>query len=731
MNKKITGVALAACMLFSSFAAGSIGVNAAENIEENVGAVDELEEVGAYSDSDETGATDYGLASNVQQGQILQCWNWSFTNIKNNMKKIAEQGFSAIQTSPIQGMKEQTTGKTFGGHWWVFYQPVDFSINTNSNNALGTKTQFKAMCDEAHKYGVKVIVDAVLNHMANQTRNNLSPNIISDIRNDNSCWHSITQNTSNWKSRWDITHNCMDGLPDLNTGNSKVQNYAIKFLKECIDNGADGFRFDGAKHIEVPNDYENASSNYWSNVLGQVTSYAKSKRNITPYYYGEVLDETGGGQQVTNQYTNWMSITCNGISNEIRNCVNSGNASGAKRTDFKYSDKSQPAGTKAVLWNESHDTYADGKSSGQSETTLKKTWGLVGTRAEACGMYLARPSNTGVQLGTASTTGWASKEVQAINQFNNYMIGKSEYLSSSGSIAYNERGTEGVVLVNCGGTSASVNVKAYKMASGTYTDAVTGSTFTVSGGQIKGQIGSTGIAVVYNPKPAGPTAWIEPGSKTYKTDTLTLTLKYSNAIKGEYSINNGAYQTYTDGQTITIGQGVSFGEKTIVTVRATDGTTTSDPEPFTYVKMEKQTIYFDNSSYKWSAVYCYLYLNDSVNNGAWPGTQMKKDSATGYYYMDVPDGFENGKVIFTESSNATTNRYPADMEPGMDLNEKTMIFKANHAWEEYIPDTPVPTNPVNKVLVGDTDGDGSLSINDATEIQAHLAHLRTLTGNKL
>ena len=49
-----------------------------------------------------------GLATNVQDGQILQCWNWSFNNIKNNMAKIANQGFSAIQTSPIQCTKETT-----------------------------------------------------------------------------------------------------------------------------------------------------------------------------------------------------------------------------------------------------------------------------------------------------------------------------------------------------------------------------------------------------------------------------------------------------------------------------------------------------------------------------------------------------------------------------------------------------------------------------------------------
>ena len=93
-------------------------------------------------------ATDYGLVDNVQEGQILQCWNWSFNNIKNNMAKIAEQGFSAIQTSPIQGSKESTTEYycTMSNSWWVYYQPINFNIETNSYNALGTASQFKAMC---------------------------------------------------------------------------------------------------------------------------------------------------------------------------------------------------------------------------------------------------------------------------------------------------------------------------------------------------------------------------------------------------------------------------------------------------------------------------------------------------------------------------------------------------------------------------------------------------------
>ena len=198
----------------------------------------ETAEISAQATSVETGA-DYGLVDDVQDGQILQCWNWSYNGIKANMQKIAEQGFSAIQTSPIQTIKETTQNRQMSGSWWVFYQPSDFKIDTSSQNALGTKSDFKAMCDEAHKYGVKVIVDAVLNHMANNGDNTLSPTIPSDIRNDSSCWHSITTNTSNWNSRWDITHNCMGGLPDLNTGNSKIQNYEIAFLKECIDAGSE------------------------------------------------------------------------------------------------------------------------------------------------------------------------------------------------------------------------------------------------------------------------------------------------------------------------------------------------------------------------------------------------------------------------------------------------------------------------------------------------------------
>ena len=728
MNKKVTSIVLAVCVLLSCIAVGSFSATA--------GTADVA--VAAQADDEAVGA-DYGLAKSIQDGQILQAWNWSYNGIKNNMKKIAEQGFTAVQTTPIQTIKESTQGKTMQGSWWVYYQPSQFHIDTNGSNALGTASDFKAMCAEAHKYGVKVVVDAVLNHMANKGDNTLSDTIPGDIKNDSSCWHSITTNTSNWSSRWDITHNCMGGLPDLNTGNKKIQNYEIVFMKECIDAGVDGFRFDGAKHIEVPNDAENAGSDFWTNILGTTTSYAQSTKGITPYYYGEILDATGGGQNIVNQYTNMMSVTCNSVSNDIRNKVNSGDANGAKRTDFSYDDGSAPSGKRAVLWNESHDTYADNKSRGQSDTTMKKTWAIVGSRAEAQAMYLARPRSYSDSIGTASVTAWGDKEVAAVNHFKNYFVGKTEYMSASGSIVYNERGTEGVVLVNLNGGSTSVNVKANKMKDGTYTDEVTGGTFRLSGGQISGNIGGTGIAVVYNAKPAGPSASVTPGSSKYKTDSVTLTLSYDNATSGQYSIDGGAYQSYTKGQTITIGAGKPVGTQTTVSVKASDGSTTSDPETYTYTKSDNtaQMVYFDNSSYNWSSVYAYIYAGET-GVAAWPGTQMQKDS-TGYFALEVPEGFEDGLVIFTESKDATDHRYPADREPGLPLEGKSKIFKANNQLVDYVdpvPTTPVPTvapttAPVGNILIGDTNGDGNVTISDATLIQLHAANQQKLTGDRL
>ncbi|MBQ4568933.1 MAG: InlB B-repeat-containing protein [Ruminococcus sp.] len=490
---RFIGLFLVICLLLSSFSTGFVGASQVV-----------VDEVGAEIETAETSANLYGLADNIQQGQILQCWNWSYRNIEANLQKIAEQGFSAIQTSPIQPIKEQTTEywNTVMNSSWVIYQPVAFNIEDNYRNVQGTKTEFKSMCAAAHKYGIKVICDVVFNHMANDMSNNtIHPWVPSDIKDNPDCWHDISKNISNFDNRYDVTQYCLTGLPDLNTAHPTVQWHCTNLLKEAIEAGADGFRFDAAKHIETPSDSSSYRSDFWPNVLGAATEYAQSTRGFTPYYYGEVLGSPGGSLSIS-AYTKYMCVTDPGSSDSIRDGVCNGDASKAATGNVSCG----AAKDRAVQWTESHDNHKDNGTRFLSDEQINKTWAMVGAKSQICGVYLARPENMDTtMMGDADQTSWTSSSVKAVNRFNNAFVGQSEYLSSYNSLACIERGNSGMIIVNTGGSYYNgISVPVHTMSSGTYKDAITGNTFTVSGGRISGDIGDKGIAVVYNVDANGP-----------------------------------------------------------------------------------------------------------------------------------------------------------------------------------------------------------------------------------
>lgn len=571
--------------------------------------------------------------TDIQDGVTLHCWNWSFTEIEANMETIAALGYSAVQTSPIQVAK-QATKEYPCNDWWVFYQPADFAIDNSGNSALGTKAEFVKMCQTAHQYGIKVIVDVVANHMGNQTANDLAPTIIADLKNDTSCWHDIKKNTTNYSDRFNVTQYCMAGLPDLNTGNDKVQTYVLNFLKECIDAGADGFRFDGAKHIETPDD-SNCASDFWPTVVNGATTYAKNSRGIELYCYGEILDNPGGSLSI-NAYTKYMSVTDNTWGNMVLSTV----VGGKNATSYTSYYHKKTDANKLVLWAESHDTFADGTTDGATEESINMAWALVAARADAMGLYLARPASMSQHLGVASVTGWAYPEVAAVNKFHNAFVGQSEYVAKAGNIAYVERGTSGVVLVNCNGGAASVSVTANTMADGTYTDAITGSTFTVSGGKISGQIGETGIAVVYNTDACAHT--------THGTDGFCTACL---AQVGHSYDSTGV---------------CVCGDKQIPT----------------------RTIYFTNSG-TWFTVNFYTWY-DAASGGlvAWPGSPMTQVEGK-IYSCTVPADIPN--IIFNNGGSSQT----ADLTIPAESTGLNMFDFVTNEWSTYAPagQEPEPSEP--------------------------------------
>ncbi len=419
-------------------------------------------------------AADYGLPTGIQEGNILHCFDWKISDVRAELKNIAEAGFGSVQISPVQRNVQSSW------NWSDAYRPYDFRF---ISSAIGSADDLKALCQEASEYGIKIIVDVVANHVDGGSYHD-------------SWWNSNNRLRSNgginYGDRYSITHGQLGDYPDVNSEDSDVQARAKAYVEELKGYGVKGIRWDAAKHIGLPSE----SCNFWP----AVTSVSGM------YHYGEILDGPGGGNASTlmKEYVNYMSVTDNGYSD---GCRNSGGTPG--------SYAGWAAGTidasKVVYWGESHDTYSnsDGASKNVDQAVVDRAYAIVACRKDATALYLSRPSAknySDIKFAQKGSTHFTSKEVAEVNKFRNAMVGLADYFVSSGGVAAVTRQGGGAVIVrNGGGGSVSITNGGGYAKAGTYTDRVSGNTFTVTSSTISGTVGSTGIAVIYdgtdNPDP--------------------------------------------------------------------------------------------------------------------------------------------------------------------------------------------------------------------------------------
>lgn len=743
--KKLTSVVLAATIV-SSASAMALTAAAAEN-------------------DNAVSAADYNLQNNVQDGVILHAFNWSYKTIKENLPAIAAAGYSTIQTSPVQQPKDYSTSRDVAGQWWKLYQPVSLSVAKNS--WLGTKDDLKDLCAEAEKYGVKIICDIVSNHMGSESED--TPNVVSsqvktyapDIYDNASAFFRNNKITVSDSSVENVVQGHLNSCPDLNTNSTVVQNKVISLLKECIDCGVDGFRFDAAKHIETPDDGDFASD-YWKNITESAGSYYKAKTGDNLYIYGEILNNCGSGRSYSS-YTQYISVTDNKTGDSVLANVVKGKASTAASSSYK----SGVAASDAVLWAESHDTYEGESGSGGISNTSKvsdenitKAWAIIAARKDATSLYFARPG-AALMGDAADDITYKSTAVSEINKFHNLFVGKSEKLGAVDNVAYVARGTSGIVLANCGGNEKSVSISGTGLANGTYTDTVSGAKFTVANGVLTGNIGSTGVAVVYNGTTTPRnTCSVESGD--FKGDTLTINLGLDNATSGTYCIDNSKPVTYTGNIAIRVGSDYAYGETINLTLTATDGKNTTTTT-YKYNKQEAASsgvyVFFASekreTSARWKAPYnVYIYdeetsKEETYKASNWPGTKMNYDKATGYYYVEIPttciatDADENEyesnfdlahsantRVIFSDSSNVNSapRQYPS--EKGLKLKGTSKIFGLTKttSWEDTTLVPTVESQPATEVVrgdkvykYGDINTDGKFDVQDVTALQLIVA----------
>ena len=595
----------------------------------------------------------------MKDGTVLHAWCWSFNAIKENMAAIKEAGYTSVQTSPINAVVVGNGGdKKFTNQWYYHYQPTAYTIG---NYQLGTEAEFIEMNRVAEQYGIKIIVDAVLNH----TTSDYSK-VSSEIKSINNWTHGADR-ISNWNSREEVTQKSLLGLWELNTQNPEVQQYLLKFLKNAVSDGADGFRYDAAKHIELPGEYPNQyGSNFWNVILN----------NGSEFQYGEVLQDNISRDA---DYANLMSITASQYGHSIREILRNRNANAGNLGNYRAGvDPS-----KLVLWVESHDTYANGNTDSESESAwmsdedLKLGWAMITARAKGTPLFFSRPVGGGngvrfpeqTKLGDAGSNLYKDPTIVAVNKFHNAMVGQSEYIRNPNgdtNVAMIERGTQGAVIANLSDSEKSLNTET-KLANGTYKDQISGKIYTVSNGRLSGSIARRSVLVLTKGESFDDLASLsvqgyQEGIHTFLKDTLNLTLQTSNTSEATYSVNNGAPIKFENGKVITIGSQVQFGETVTVTLSAKNAKGETVQSVYRFTKEDPNantTIRFENPD-KSTDIFVYIYnAKGEKLLGAWPGTKMEKDG-TGLLAITLPISYETDgvKVLFSNNKGA---QYPQSL----------------------------------------------------------------------
>ena len=502
----------------------------------------------------------YGLKDNIQDGVILHCFDWTLADIQEEIPNIAKAGFTAVQTSPVH----ERAGK--GSVWYDVYRPYDFKIG----NGLGSEADLKALCAKAHKYGVKVIVDVVANHTDYGN--------VADRLKDEGLYHQPFD-VGNWHDRHQVTFGKI-GMWDLDTNNPTVQAIIKQYIQDLKACGVDGIRWDAIKHIGLPSE----GDSFMQNVVDQEM-----------YNYGEILDSTGGDDNVLfPEYQTYMSITDNGYGNGFANSFAGGSINESVGNFNRRNAKTE----KLVYWGESHDTYANdgGESKNKSQNVIDRAYAVVAGNNGATALYFSRPfqkDKGAIKFGDKGSVHFKDAEVAQVNYMHNVCAGEPNYYVKGNGVCAQVR-KSGAIIVLGSGSDRDVTVAngagdGKWLKPGTYKDMVGGGAFTVNASTISGHVGESGIAVIYN---AGsivlpPEVVFNPADGTaFSDETLTVTATPLNAVSAWIQVNDGAKQDFTADKQFTVGADVAYGKNVTITWGATDKDGKTETGSVTYKKVK-------------------------------------------------------------------------------------------------------------------------------------------------
>lgn len=435
----------------------------------------------------------------VNTESILHVWSWNFPTIAENMARIADAGFTMIQTSPVQTcyFPEGSSKKLFDekeGNWYYYYQPTDWKIG---NQIVGSREQMKQMMDSAAKYDIRVIVDVLPNHTAFDI-DAVKPEFYKAVGGRDKMYHSQgLYPVRDYNDRLECTLWGSGGLPDVNTENPDFQKYYMQFVNDLLSLGVRGFRYDTAKHIGVHSDPVDTASGVRENDFWDVATGRKSVKGVrlaVPYdslfVYGEVLQDKNVPEK---EYADYFGMTASGYGHILREALEKKSAIDLDLLSWHH----DVAPEYLTTWVESHDTYCNAhESASLTDDQIRTGWVFLTARQNGIPLFFSRPAGSTREnywgdnvLGAAGNDEYFHPEVRAVNHFRAAMKGQKEDLrmNEGCDVLLVNRGKKGAAMVNIADHANFINLPT-ALPDGTYRDKVYNQEFKVKKGMLTGAL---------------------------------------------------------------------------------------------------------------------------------------------------------------------------------------------------------------------------------------------------
>ncbi|MEU8819512.1 carbohydrate-binding module family 20 domain-containing protein [Actinoplanes sp. NPDC048796] len=276
---------------------------------------------------------------------IVHLFEWPWASIASECTNVlGPKGFGGVQVSPPQ---EHVVLPGSGYPWWQDYQPVSYQLVSRR----GDRAAFANMVSTCHAAGVKIYVDAILNHMAGgaSTGTGTAGSTYSHYAypavpygNDDfhHCGRNGTDDIANWGDRWEIQNCELVDLSDLKTESGYVRGKLVAYLNDLISLGVDGFRVDAAKHVPVAD---------LQAIYGQL--------NGNPYIFQETI-EGGAGEPSPSEYTGIGDVTEFRYGDVVGNAFRDGNLQNLQNLPGQMLLGSGDA----VAFIDNHDTQRNGRA---------------------------------------------------------------------------------------------------------------------------------------------------------------------------------------------------------------------------------------------------------------------------------------------------------------------------------------------------------------------------------